>query len=490
VKITRRLRIDIGVGVGIGLAVGIALALWLPRSARPGDGGAAADPPPGEARAMYARRAGPSGSTVLVEPNRALPLVHVIVALRSGSAWDGRKKDGLARFAAEAARRGAAGQTRAQIDARLDGLGATLTVEVDTDSLRFEGTVLSRHLDAYLAIVADILLRPDFHGAEVARTRRELTAEIDELRNEDADLAARFFIRNLYSDHPYGHPVEGTRVSLERIRREELAGFFRQHVVGPNVVFAAGGDVDPDDFARRVARIYARLPATAAPGPNPLAVRDPLPPQGWRIQLVDKPDRQQAQIMFGHAGVRASHPDYLPLLVAISSFGGHGMKTTLMDEVRTRRGLAYGAYMNLTQRLGRGAVVGWVFTGTDKAVTTLRLALKLYVTFKDQGIDEARLAFTKGFLAGSYAGEMDDPERRLGARVTAEIVGLSPSFVDELPARVRAISAADVRAAVSRHVRAHDLAITIVATAARLHPRLVDAKIQPSAIDVVPYDSY
>jgi hypothetical protein len=39
-------------------------------------------------------------------------------------------------------------------------------------------------------------------------------------------------------------------------------------------------------------------------------------------------------------------------------------------------------------------------------------------------------------------------------------------------------------------VHARDLAITMVATAPVMMKLLVDAKVQESAIDVVPYDSY
>ena len=435
-------------------------------------------------------RPGPAGSLVMVETNRALPLVHVVVAVRSGSGWDPHKKEGLAHLAAATARRGAAGQSRAQLDARLDALGASLDVTVDPDSTRFEGDVLAQHLDDLLAIAADVLLHPDFTPAEVARTRRDVLAQIDEGDNDDVALGARYFERNLYGDHPCGYPPEGARASLARVRREDLRAFFNQHVVGPNVILAASGDVSAQDFALAVTRHFGALPARPAPGPNPLALREPQQPHGWRIQIVDKPDREQAQIFFGQLAVPATDPDYVPLLVLATSFGGRGMKATLMDEIRTKRSLAYGAYMTLSERLERGALSGWVQAATAKAVPTLKLALKLYVGLMEKGIDAERLAFAKSFLTGALGTEMDDPSHRLDARVTAEIVGLPAGFVDDLPARIQAVTAAQLAAVVARRIHARDLAITIVATAATLRPRLLEAKIQPGAIDVIPYQTF
>ena len=110
--------------------------------------------------------------------------------------------------------------------------------------------------------------------------------------------------------------------------------------------------------------------------------------------------------------------------------------------------------------------MGWVFSGTDKTVAMLKLVLKLYVTFMEKGLSPAdEVAFFQRFLIGSHAAEMDVPEQRLAARVSAEIAGLPADFVDSYAARVSAVSPAEVNAAIKRHVHARDLAITMVASA-------------------------
>jgi zinc protease len=436
------------------------------------------------------RAKGPGGSLVIVETSHTVPIVHVVVASRSGAAVDPRHREGLTNLAAEMALRGAGGKTREELDAALDALGATLEAHTDRDSTRFEGEVLARNLDAYLALVGDVLLRPTFAAAELARTKRELVAQLEELRTDDHALCARYFARNVYGDHPYGHPPEGLAAAIEAATAPEVAAHFRRHFVGRNLVVAASGDVEAADFSARLGRAWKGMRDLAAPPPDPLELRAPVPPKGWRIQLVDKPERQQTQLMFGHPMVPASDPDYLPLQLGLAAFGGHGMTATLMDEVRTRRGLAYGAYMTLSERHGAGSVAGWVFSATDKTVATLKLVLKLYVALMEKGLTAERIETFRRFLIGSHAADMDAPAHRLDARVTAEIAGLPADWVDTLPARLTAVTPAAVNAALKRHVHARDLAITMVATAAAMKPLLVGAKIKDSAIDVVPFDAY
>jgi zinc protease len=463
--------------LGLVVAMGV-LEVTASRRAR-------AETPPTPA---VTRAKGPGGTLLIIESNRTIPLVHVVVASRAGSASDPRHLEGLTNLAAEMALRGAAGKTREQLDAALDALGATLEVHTELDQTRFEGEVLTRNLDAYLALLADVMLRPTFAPAELARTKRELIAQIEELRTDDQSLCARFFAHNLYGDHPYGHAAEGRAADLKGMSAAEVAGHFKRLFVGRNLVIAVAGDVEPTDLAARLRRAFRGMRDLPAPPTDPLELRPPVPPKGWRVQLVDKPDRQQTQLMFGHPAVRATDPDYLPLMIGFAAFGGHAMTSTLMNEVRTKRGLAYGAYMTLSQRRGTGAAAGWVFSGTDKTIATLKLVLKLYVGLMDAGLSAADVDFFRTFLIGSHAADMDAPQHRLDARVSAEIAGLPADFVDTLPARLGAIGPPAVNAALKRHVHAKDLAITMVATAPVMKKLLVEAKIQESAIDVVPFD--
>jgi zinc protease len=470
---------------GVAVLISAALSAGVAAQAGAVSGGAPAASPPG-----VTRRAGPAGSLLLVEDDHSVPLVHVIVAARSGSAADPRHREGLTNLAAEWARHGAGGRTRAELDEALDALGGTLEVRTEQDVTRFEGEVLARNLDGYLALVSDIIVRPAFAPAEFARTRTEVEAQIDEGRNEDRQLCERFFLRNVYGEHPYGHPVDGLKASLDAATASETAAHFRRHFVGKNLIFAFSGDVAPDAVSATLARTFHGLVPTPAPPPNPLELRAPVPLKGWRIQLVDKPERQQTQLMFGHATVHASDPDFLPLQIAMTAFGGRAMSSTLMDEVRRKRGLAYGAYVILEERRGAGAAIGWVFSGTEKTVAMLKLVLKLYVGFMEKGLTPTEVAFFQRFLTGSHAADMDIPEQRLAARVAAEIAGLPADFVDSFGARVAAVTPAEVNAAIKRHVHAHDLAITMVATASGMKKLLTGAKIEESAIDVVPYDGY
>lgn len=430
---------------------------------------------------------GPAGSLLLVEENHTLPVISVVVAARSGSASDPEKLEGLSNLAAEVARRGAAGQDRTAIDNRLDDLGASLDAIVDADSTRFVGRVLAKNFDAFMDLLADVILRPTFSPAEMERSRREIKAIISESRNDDRTLCDRNFSQRLFGRHPYGQAPDGSEASVSRIQPSQLNRHFREQFVGKNLIFGASGDITAQAFAAAVAKRFATL----VPG-HDQTLREPkaLAPEGWRILLVDKPERQQVQIMFGHLAMPPSDPDYIPLLIGLSRFGGHAMNATLMSEVRTKRGWAYGAYMNAVPHPSLTVLRGWVFTGVENAVDTLRLVLRLYGQLLKMPLPDADVTFFQKFLAGSYAADLDTPGARLGRRIAGEIAGLPRDFIDTFAEKVQATTPDQVRAALAKHLHPKDLAITMVATASVLVPKLQAAGIKTTAIDVTPFTTH
>jgi hypothetical protein len=99
--------------------------------------------------------------------------------------------------------------------------------------------------------------------------------------------------------------------------------------------------------------------------------------------------------------------------------------------------------------------------------------------------------FFQGFLAGVYASDMDAPERRLSARVAAEIHGLPDDYVGHVRGSAQGRHAPSRWPPRSRpHVKANNLVITLVATADEVLPLLVKSGVAETAIDVVKYDSY
>jgi zinc protease len=421
---------------------------------------------------------------VLVEENHDLPLVRVQLALASGAADDRPSDDGLTNFATELMARGAGGKTRAELDRAFDALGTGLDPVTDLDGTYFEVTVLRDKLDAALTLLSDVVTRPDFPSSEADKLRREIAAQLDELRDDDGQLVRRFFARQLYGEHPYGRTIIGTERTLPRLDAARAREWYARTVTSDGLLVGFAGDVAPSEAQALAERAFGALPRGDA-GMH----RYPDPPtrRGMRITIVDKPERTQSQILWGQPAPQWGTPDFFALQVATCAYGGT-FTARLMNEVRSKRGFSYGASARLGQGRGRKALVAHIFPSLEQTPEALRLVLDLHREWVEGGITQEELEFARGYLARSFAFTMATPEDRLELAIGCSVAGLPVDHAARFPERISAVTLEDTRRAMRTWLTPRDLEVCIVSTADALVPRLRDAGLLDGVeLVVLPY---
>jgi zinc protease len=420
-----------------------------------------------------------------LEAAGATPIVWFTAALRGGAGLDPVGREGLTRHAAELARRGAGDLGRAELDAAVDELGASLEVDVDRDSIALSGMALARTLPRLLELAAAVLGRPRLELAEHEQLVRETRHELDDLRDDDSSLADRFFNLRCAPGHPYGRTTLGTEATLAAIdlaaAREQRARLWSRD----RLVVGFAGAIDPA-AARDAADGLAEAIGGAGSPPLPELTSVESAP-GLRIYVVDKPARSQCQMMLGHTGPRYGTGDFTALLPFETAFGGM-FSSRLMQEIRVKRGWSYGAGC----RLHRARIGSWfrihLAPTAEVAADALRLVLDLYADVAANGLTDAEVDFARGYLTGSLALGRQTARQRMRQQLQHDLLGMPADYLPTLGQRIAAVSAADVRAAAARWLRPADVCVVVVATASQLVPRLEALGL--AVTEVLPHDSY
>jgi zinc protease len=239
------------------------------------------------------------GTAAFVEESRALPLVSIVIALRSGSAHDPLGKEGLSRITARLLRRGCEGQVSREIDDAIDRLGSEMSVDVSASQITLHTQVIRRNLDAFVKLLSRLLGTPTFPEEELDRMKRETAAEIIEARDSDRALAQIAFRRALFAGHLYGRAAVGTVKSVPTITRDDVLAHYAKHFVRGNVVIGFAGDIEEKEARPIVDQLVSGLSVGKG-------IDDPVPPppepKGRHLVFVDKPDRTQTQILIGTLG--------------------------------------------------------------------------------------------------------------------------------------------------------------------------------------------
>ncbi len=425
--------------------------------------------------------AGDGAVAYLIESHE-LPLVDLSISFRTGSAFDPAEKLGLTRIFARMLRRGAEGWTSDRVEEMIDRYGAEIGVDASASTITVHAQVIRRNLEPFMALLTAMLAKPTFAPDELARLQREAVAEIIEARDSDRSLAGSFFRKALFGAHAYGR--RGTTKTIPTITRDDVVAFHAKHVVRANVVLGISGDVSEADVRSLILPLVGALPKGAALA-DP--TEEPAPIKGRKLLIVDKPARSQTQILIGGLGTRPDDPDHFPLHVANTVFGGT-FTARLMAQVRSKRGWSYGAYSRLPIDRRREAFSMWTFPSATDAAPCVALELELLEALVKDGITQEELEFAQGFLAESYAFDIDTAYKRVRQAVDEELYALPGDYHTRYVERVRGVTLAEANDSLRARIPVEDLVIVVVGTAAQIKEPLEQAIPRLASVEVVPFD--
>jgi zinc protease len=264
-------------------------------------------------------------------------------------------------------------------------------------------------LDAALALMSDVLRHPLLLPAELERARIQ---EIDGLRvslSDPAALAARVARKAWWGASPFGAVT--TPASLQRIAAADVQGFHQRWARPDRAALILAGDVDPAS-ARRLADKYLadwKRPTDAAPE-LPGAPPVPLAAQ---LVVVDMPGAGQSGVCVAAEFVSEAAADRRIGQISNALLGG-GYSARLNQEVRVKRGLAYGAGSSAEAQRSGGMLLARAQTGNANAVAVARL-LRDTVLAMAAGVPTAEeLGARQSNLVGAFGRRFDTTDGLTG----------------------------------------------------------------------------
>ena len=405
---------------------------------------------------------------LIVETHHGLPVVHMTLYFPGGPAHDPVGKEGLTTLCNRALIRGTRTRTRSQIEEAIEQLGSDLLTLTQGFAVGLGGSILSRYLDVFIDTLGEVVTEPAFDAVEIGKTQREMIAQLQSTFDDDAMLGRRWLRRIMFAGTRFAHGALGWRDTLPTLTPDDVVAHYRRMYANGNLTIGASGDVTTERLTALIAPIRAGLPEGVAAqwtqtGPGPLPDR--------AAYVIDKADRTQAQIFIGQPLVPAHHPDVIALQIATTAFGGT-FTSRLMQEVRVKRGLSYGAHARLSTDRVTGSYLMTAAPDVSEVPETVGLLLDELTRFVDDGLSDAEIEFARTHLLQAHAFAVETPTLRAVQRVRARLLGCAPDHIDTWCDRVRALSCDAVRAAVRRRIHPRRQAVVVVGPAAALRDPL------------------
>ncbi len=402
-----------------------------------------------------------NGLTVILMEYRKVPVVHYRLITRGGAAQDPDGLEGIASVTTTLMRQGTTTRSATRLAQEVDFMGGTLSASAGLDYCAVNGQMLRKDMDSGLDLFSDIILNPVFSQEELERERKQRLADLDAIKENPGRVASVIFSKTVYGTHPYGRQSFGTKASIGSFTQEQLIGYYRKTFLPNNSVLVVVGDFTSKDM---LAKIQSKFGGWKSGEKNESILPHPEKISGKQVVLVDKPDATQTQIRIGNIGVDARDPDTFAIDVANAVFG-NGFTSRLVDELRVKRSLTYGASSSFPDNLFGGTYTISTFTKNETLGETVDVVLEEIRKYREKGATAAEVKKAQNYLSGGFARSLQAPEALASNITNVELYGFSGDYLDTYIEKLKAVSNADVQRVVNEHFLINDLLFVFVGPA-------------------------
>lgn len=398
----------------------------------------------------------PGGIVAWLVHEPSLPLVALNFAFVGGATQDPADKPGVGYMVSSLLDDGAGELDAKAFHQRLEENAVELRFSVTQDYFFGSIRLLKDRQEQSFDLLRLALSQPRFDADAIGRVREQILSGLRRETTDPGSIGNRTWWANAFPNHPYGRPTGGSLTSVPTITADDLRTFASQVLTRDTLKIAAVGDIDPVTLGQTLDRVFGTLPATG----TRVAVPDVAARDGGR-RIVTQLAVPQAVVRLGGAGVMRKDPDFIPAYMVNHILGGGSFTSRLYDEVREKRGLAYGVYSYLMTM--RHAALFIASTQTQAASTREALELieaQIQRMVKD-GPTEDELAKAKAYLKGSYALNFDTSTKIAGILLQNQLDELGIDYIDKRNGLMDAVTIEDARRAAKRLGRG-GLLVTVV----------------------------
>ncbi|MFG1604291.1 M16 family metallopeptidase [Actinoplanes sp. NPDC049265] len=387
----------------------------------------------------------PSGLRIVTESIPTTRSASVGVWVNVGSRDETATMSGASHFLEHLLFKGTEKRTALDISADIEAVGGETNAFTTKEYTCFYARVLDADLPLAVDVLCDAVAASVLAPADVEVERGVILEEIAMHEDEPGDEVHDIFTESVFgAESPLGRLISGTEATISPMTRTQINSFYRKRYLPPRIVIAAAGHLDHATVVRLVRKALAgtALDTPAAPPESRRASGRKV--RTLPVRTIVRPrDTEQAHLVLGGPGISRLDQRRFALGVLNNVLGG-GMSSRLFQEIREKRGLAYSVYSYDTQYADAGVFGVYAGCAPGKVDEVLDLTRAELASVAAKGVTAEEVARGKGMVKGAYVLGLEDTGSRMSRIAKSELLYDDLMPVDELLARVDAVTLDDV----------------------------------------------
>jgi len=398
-----------------------------------------------------------NGLQIFYFEKHELPLISLSAMVRGGGVNE--EKEGQSELLGEVLRTGGTNSMSGdKVDEFLENIGAEIESYSGDAAVTVRAKMLKENRDEVIPLFVEFLISPAFSEEKIQLAKTQMNSQISRRNDNVNGLARREFMKLVYgADSPYAGQLEYKDV--EALGREDLVKFHRKFFRPDETIIAVIGDFDAKEMRTYLEKL---LSGWKNETPKPACKMPQIPDPKASINFIEKNDVEQSTVLLGHLGLRLDDPDY-PSVNMLSEVLGGSMASRIFTQVRTLKGLAYGAGGYMVPAYDHlGAFYFYTSTKPESTAEALQTILDEIVKIRAEKVTDEELKRSKDGYMNSFAFEFDSVEKIARRMILYKFYGYPEKFNEELRAKIEKVSADDILSAAKNHLFDDKLAILVV----------------------------
>ncbi len=354
---------------------------------------------------------------------------------------------------------GTQSSTAEELSNRLKKLGSSVRFGAGNEYTTLSIRSLTKNLDETVAIAYEKLMQPSFNNEDFDRLKAQTIEGIKQSKKDAGSLASGAFNRALYGD---ANPISwGGSGTIETVNNTTLADY--------KAFYAA-------NYSPKIAKIFAvsnlgeaAIKKAVAPfadwqGEDVAAVSDkPYPAlKTGTLYFINKDKAAQSEIRIGKRALSYDTTGEYYRSRLMNYPLGANFNSRVNQNLREDKGYTYGARTSFSGSQKRGSYVASAAVKKDKTAESIIEFVKEISGYRDNGMTEKELAFTKSAIGQRDARAYETPRQKLGFISRMVNYNLKPGFIGEQSAILEGFSTAEANALATKHLNIDDMIIVVV----------------------------
>ena len=378
-----------------------------------------------------------SGLSVVTDRMPHLESASLGVWIGTGSRDEKPNEHGISHLLEHMAFKGTKRRTARQIAEAIEAVGGDLNAATSVESTGYFARVLKADVPLALDVLSDILSEPTFDPEELRREQNVITQEIGATEDAPDDLVFDRLQETAFPGQPIGRSILGTPDTVRSFNAKSLRTYLARNYRAPSMLVAAAGAIDHMQIVVEAEKRFTGFAGPAGPRPEPARFGG-----GTRVETRDL---EQVHIALALQGVPVRDEQLYSLQVFTSVLGG-GMSSRLFQEVREIRGLCY-TIQAFHMPYSDTGLFG-LYAGTDEADAPELMRVVIdQIGNATETLNETEIARAKAQMKAGLLMALESSEARLGQIARQMLAYGRPIPLDEIVARVEAVTVESARAA-------------------------------------------